>query len=192
MKILILILSILTICHLSCAQTKIEGQPITNLPPKKLFPPKSDHLIYRKVELILRDALPKIVEERFLLNYWDMNNGTIKLFYQLDSTFLIENKFFFTFNTKFNINDYEKHSIPDVEKLDCLLEKFRYKFELTMNKKNCDIIVSPEIIDGKDRFRYFKFHIPNSEIWMVKIKYKQNWNDDCYTSELIDKIVTIH
>ena len=162
MKLINVFILILITCHSGCTQTKIIGSKITNLPPKSINLEWHDQAISRKVQLILLDALPKIVEERNILHQWDLG-GVIKIYNQLDSSLIEKNKQgkFFE-KTHISLSNLTE-KIPYKEKLDCLEKPFRYKFDFINRYEICDIIASPEILLDSEKFRYFKFNISKSE-----------------------------
>ncbi|MBK8701843.1 MAG: hypothetical protein IPN29_20670 [Saprospiraceae bacterium] len=147
----------------------------------------SDQVLSHKLHLILFDALPKIVEERYVLHKWDALDGTIKIYNQLDSTIIEEKEEYYIGDKIFKSLTNDRDKILFKDKLDCLQPNFRYKFNYLSDKSLCDIIISPEIQIEKEKFRFLKFQISGDETWIVKITYHQNWNDDCYTTQVISK-----
>lgn len=187
MQLFYSIIILLTSNQISYSQTKIIGNKINNLPPKSITLEWHDQALSSKVSLILINALPKMIEERHLLHKWDKNGAKIKIYNQLDSSIIEEINQYFINDRVHKALTNQRKKIPYKEKLDCLNLGFRYDFDFISRKEICDIIVSPELQIGKELFRYFKIQESNDHYWIVKVKYLQNWNDDCYTTEITYK-----
>jgi hypothetical protein len=175
-----------------CSQKGIISPPIKNLPEKSINSQWIDQEISQKISLILHDALPKIINDRNVLYRWDINNGEAKVSntFKIDllDSVLIK-------NISENVNlilTNKRDKLPYKRKLDCLTgnERFNYKF-VPIDKKY-DILVSPEVILENEKIRVIKIRITNAEFWIVKIKYKLNWNNDCYTTEVISKNIIMY